>query len=76
MKKLVTKKNKRHIFDILEERPELKKVNAKADLEAVKSMSDDTAKVRQFAQALPAAGVHIFVNDEEAQLRSSSRTSK
>ena len=51
----------------------LSTINAKADYEAVKSMMDNPAKVRQFASALPSTGVRVFFNDIETQLRSELR---
>ncbi len=48
---------------------QLTTINAKADYEAVKNIADDPAKIKQFAMAQPSSGVHIFVNDEETQLR-------
>ncbi len=44
-------------------------INAKASFEAAQNISDDPAKIKQFAIAQPFAGVHIFVNDAETQLR-------
>ncbi len=48
---------------------QLATVNKKADYEAAKSMANEPEKIRQFAAALPAAGVRVFVNDVETQLK-------
>ncbi len=48
---------------------QLSTVNAKADFEAAKSMENEPEKIKQFAAALPAAGVRVFVNDMETQLQ-------
>lgn len=47
---------------------QLATIDAKADYEAVKSMADEPAKVKQFASASSNAGVNVFVNDVETQL--------
>jgi len=47
---------------------QLTTINSKADYEAVKSISDDPAQIKQFAMAQPSSGVHIFINNEETQL--------
>ncbi|MCK5472950.1 MAG: hypothetical protein KAI59_02880, partial [Planctomycetes bacterium] len=52
---------------------QLASVNAKADYGATKSMADEPAKIKQFAAALPTAGVRIFVNDLETQLQTELR---
>ena len=52
---------------------QLASVNAKADYGATKSMADEPAKIKQFAAALPTAGVRIFVNDLETQLQAELR---
>ncbi len=48
---------------------QLATVNAKADYEAVKSMSGEPAKIKQFVAASPTAGIRVFVNDTEMQLQ-------
>lgn len=55
---------------------QLATINAKADFEAVKSMANEPAKIKQFAAASPTAGVHIFVNDVETQLQSELRAAE
>jgi capsular exopolysaccharide synthesis family protein len=55
---------------------QLMTINAKGDYEAVKSMADDSEKIRQFAMASPALGVQIFVNNAEAQLQSDLRNAE
>ncbi|MFZ2147738.1 MAG: polysaccharide biosynthesis tyrosine autokinase [Sedimentisphaerales bacterium] len=52
---------------------QLNTLNAKADYEAIKSMEDEPAKVKQFASASSTAGVRVFVNDTETQLRAELR---
>ncbi len=52
---------------------QLNTLNAKADYEAVKSMEDEPAKVKQFASASSTAGVRVFVNDTETQLKAELR---
>ena len=52
---------------------QLASVNLKADYEATQSMADEPAKIKQFAAALPTAGVRVFVNDLETQLRTELR---
>jgi len=52
---------------------QLAALNAKADYEAVKSMVDEPAKIRQFAVASASTGVRVSVNDRETQLRSELR---
>ena len=52
---------------------QLNALNAKADYEAVKSMEDEPAKVKQFASASSTAGVRVFVNDTETQLKAELR---
>lgn len=52
---------------------QLATINAKADFEGVKGMMDEPAKIKQFAAASASAGVHVFVNDRETQLRSELR---
>ncbi|MBL7184808.1 MAG: polysaccharide biosynthesis tyrosine autokinase [Phycisphaerae bacterium] len=52
---------------------QLSALNAKADYEAVKSMEDEPAKIKQFASASSTAGVRIFVNDTETQLKAELR---
>jgi capsular exopolysaccharide synthesis family protein len=52
---------------------QLAATNAKADFEAVKSMTNEPAKIKQFAAASPTGGVRIFVNDVETQLQSELR---
>lgn len=48
-------------------------INARADFEAIKSMVNEPAKIKQFAAASPTAGVRVFVNDIETQLHSELR---
>jgi len=48
-------------------------VNAKADYQAVKSMSGEPAKVEQFAAASPNPGGHVFIREKEIQLKSELR---
>jgi capsular exopolysaccharide synthesis family protein len=48
-------------------------LNAKADYEAVKSMADEPAKIKQFAHASSYAGVSIFISDRETQLETELR---
>lgn len=52
---------------------QLAALNAKADFEAVKSMSSEPAKIRQFAAASASTGVRVSLNDRETQLRSELR---
>jgi len=52
---------------------QLNTLNAKADYEAIKSMKDEPAKVKQFASASSTAGVRVFVNDTETQLKAELR---
>jgi len=52
---------------------ELATLNAKADFDAIKSMADEPAKIRQFAAASASAGVRVFVSDRETQLQSELR---
>ena len=52
---------------------QLASVNAKADYEATRSMAAEPAKIKQFAAALPTAGVRVFVNDLETQLQTELR---
>jgi capsular exopolysaccharide synthesis family protein len=52
---------------------QLATTNAKADFEAIKSMANEPAKIKQFAGALPTTGIRIFVNDVETQLQSELR---
>jgi len=47
---------------------QLASINAQADFKAIESMIDEPAKIKQFAMALPSAGVRVFVNDVESQL--------
>ena len=49
---------------------QLVNINTKADYEAIKSMMDEPAKIKQFAMAQPSAGVRVFINDVESQLKS------
>ena len=49
---------------------QLATINAKTDFEATQNMASEPAKIKQFAQASPTAGIRIFVNDVETQLRS------
>ncbi|HEX41049.1 MAG TPA: hypothetical protein ENN81_03205, partial [Phycisphaerales bacterium] len=55
---------------------QLNALNTKADYEAVKSMLDEPARVKQFAAASPSAGVRVFVNDIETQLQSELRAAE
>ncbi len=48
-------------------------LNAKADYEAVKKMSDDPDKIRQFAGASAGSNAFIFGNDRETELRKELR---
>ncbi len=48
-------------------------INARADLEAVKAMADEPAKMKQFAAASPSTGVQVSINDMETQLRAEIR---
>jgi len=52
---------------------QLAALNAKADFEAVKSMANEPAKIRQFATASASTGIRVFVSDNETQLRSEQR---
>ncbi|MCK4752101.1 MAG: polysaccharide biosynthesis tyrosine autokinase [Planctomycetes bacterium] len=52
---------------------QLMAINSRADYEAVKAMADEPAKIKQFAAASPSAGIHVFVNDMETQLRAELR---
>jgi capsular exopolysaccharide synthesis family protein len=52
---------------------QLATTNAKADYEAVKSMANEPAKIKQFAAASPASSVRIIVNDVETQLQTELR---
>jgi len=55
---------------------QLSALNAKADYEAAKSMANEPAKVKQFASASSAAGVRVFVNDTETQLKAELRAAE
>ena len=55
---------------------QLTAINAQADYEAVKSMTDDPSKVKQFAAAMPTAGVRVLINDTETQLESELRNAE
>ena len=52
---------------------QLATTNAKADYEAVKSMANEPAKIKQFAAASPTSSVRIIVNDVETQLQTELR---
>lgn len=52
---------------------ELAVLNAKADFDAIESMANEPAKIRQFAAASASAGVRVFINDRETQLQSELR---
>jgi len=51
-------------------------VNAKTDFEAIKTMADEPAKIKQFATAQPDSGIRIFVNDIESQLLTELKNSE
>lgn len=51
-------------------------LNAQADYEAVKGMADEPTKVKQYASASSTAGVRVFVNDTETQLRAELRAAE
>ncbi len=55
---------------------QLAELNAKADFEAAGSMSDEPAKIREFAAASAGAGVRISINDRETQLKSELRNAE
>ena len=55
---------------------QLMALNAQADYEAVRSMADEPKKVKQFASASSTAGVRVFVNDTETQLRADLRAAE
>ncbi len=55
---------------------QLMTIKAQADYEAVKAIADEPAQVKQFAAALPAVGVRIFINDTETQLQSELRNAE
>ncbi|MEJ2701410.1 MAG: polysaccharide biosynthesis tyrosine autokinase [Sedimentisphaerales bacterium] len=55
---------------------QLMSLNAQADYEAAQSMADKPAKVKQFASASSTAGVRVFVNDTETQLRAELRAAE
>ena len=48
-------------------------LNAKADYEAVKKMSDDPDKIRQFAGASAGSTAYVFGSDRETELRNELR---
>ena len=52
---------------------QLAALTAKADFEATRSMKNEPAKIKQFAAASASAGVRVFINDREIQLRSELR---
>jgi len=52
---------------------QLATINAKADFEAVESMTNEPDKIKQFASASPTSNVRVFVNDTETQLQSQLR---
>lgn len=52
---------------------QLMALNAKADYEAVKNMTDNPEKIRQFAGASAGSEVFVFGNDRETQLRNELR---
>lgn len=52
---------------------QLDTINAKADYEAILSMTDEPEQIKQFAMAQPTAGVRVFVTDIETQLRTELR---
>ena len=55
---------------------QLMALNAQADYEAVKSMANEPNKVKQYASASTTAGVRVFVNDTETQLRAELRAAE
>jgi len=52
---------------------QLNALSAKADYEAIKSMENEPAKIKQFASASSTAEVRVFVNDTETQLKAELR---
>jgi capsular exopolysaccharide synthesis family protein len=55
---------------------QLMSLNAEADYEAARSMADEPARVKQLASASSTAGVRVFVNDTETQLRAELRAAE
>ena len=55
---------------------QLAALNAKADFDAVQSMANEPAKIKQFAAASDSTGVRVSLNDRETQLRAELRSAE